>query len=262
VIFAVYLLFPDDTNQSANDITVSLAEQSNIVALFQKTWKRSPTQAEFDGLIEARIQEELLYREAIAMELDKDDVIIRRRLAQKVDFIVDDMAAKRTPTDVELAAFLKQNEDRYVVEPVYSFRQVFLSPDRRGPNLVEDAQAMLAELKRGADPDVLGDVSMLPRDIERSTLTGVSSTFGEEFSKSLNDQPTGSWSGPVKSSYGAHLVYISTKEQQRTPSLEQARTRVERDWREEQRKLARKQYIKSLADKYIINVEKPAGDTK
>ncbi|MEE4238422.1 MAG: peptidylprolyl isomerase [Anderseniella sp.] len=260
MIFGLYALHGQSSEQGEQDrIVITQAEQKNLDSLFEKTWQRLPTDEERRGLVEERLQQELLYREALALGLDRDDVVIRRRLAQKIEFIVDDMAAGRSPTDEELTAFLKQNHERYATEPKVSFRQVFLSAERRGPALIEDATRILTELQSGADPLSFGDPSVLPQSMRASSLSSVERVFGKEFSTALAEVPTGSWVGPVHSTFGAHLVQLLEKQTEQAATLETARAQLERDWREAERQRAKDAYIKTLKDKYLIAIEPAPG---
>jgi hypothetical protein len=263
VIVGLYAWQGGAAEQGAQDrIVITQAEQRNLFSLFEKTWRRLPTDEERKGLVEERLQQELLYREALALGLDKDDVVIRRRLAQKIEFIVDDMAAGRSPTDDELGAFLRQNEERYATESEVSFRQVFLSAERRGPSLIEDANRILTELQTGADPLSFGDPTVLPQNMRASSLSSVERVFGSQFSTSLVEAPTGSWVGPVQSTFGAHLVQLLEKQTERAATLETARSQLERDWREAERQRSKDAYIKTLKDNYSISIESGPGATE
>jgi hypothetical protein len=260
VIFGLYAYLGGTTAETEDTITITLAEQNNVAALFEKTWQRPPTPEELRGLIDSRLQEELYYREALALGLDDGDVIVRRRLAQKVEFIADDLAARQDPTDEDLTDFLKENADNYAIEPTVTFEQVYLSTDRRGPNLMDDAAALTAELERGADPAVLGDVIDLPRNMEQVPVSAVSRLFGEAFGETIGAAETGSWFGPTPSAYGAHLVRISAREPGRASTLDEARAAVERDWREVQRQEAREAYTEALKQKYQIEIEQAGSE--
>lgn len=263
VIFGLYAWQGEASQEGGQDqIVITQAEQRNLVSLFENTWRRQPNEDERKGLIEERLQQELLYREALALELDRDDVVIRRRLAQKIEFIVDDMAAGRSPTDEELAAFLKQNQERYATEPKLSFRQVFLSAERRGPALIEDANRVLKELQAGSDPLSFGDPTVLPQGMRASTLSSVERVFGGEFSAALAEVPNGSWVGPVQSTFGAHLVQVLERQAVQAATLDTARAQLERDWRETERQRARDAYIRTLKEKYSISIEPVPGQTE
>lgn len=262
VIFGLYAWRGGSEDSIQDTISITRAEQNNLASLFEKTWRRPPTSEELKGLIDERLQQELLYREALALGLDQDDVVIRRRLAQKIEFIVDDMTAGRSPTDQELTEFLRQNSDRYAAEPMVTFRHVFLSAERRGPTLVEDAKRILAELRTGADPASFGDATLLPEEMHASPLSSVGRVFGTEFAAALNDAPAGNWVGPVRSGYGAHLVRIQEKRAGQPATLENARTQLERDWREAVRQRARAAYIATLKEKYSIVIESAQGSSE
>lgn len=255
VIFGLYAWRGGSEDRFQNTVSITRAEQNNLAALFEKTWRRPPTNEELKGLIDERLQQELLYREALALGLDKEDVIIRRRLAQKIEFIMDDTAAGRSPTDEELTEFLRQNASHYATEPMVTFRHVFLSAERRGPTLVEDAKRILAELRTGADPASFGDTTLLPEEMQASSLSSVGRVFGTEFSTAINDASAGNWVGPVRSSYGAHLVQVQEKRAGQPATLENARAQLERDWRQAERQRARDAYIASLKEKYSIVIE-------
>jgi parvulin-like peptidyl-prolyl isomerase len=256
MIFGLYSWQEGATEHTApGKLVITQAEQKNLVALFEKTWRRPPTETERKGLVEERLQQQLLYREALALGLDKDDVVIRRRLAQKIEFIIDDMAAGRSPTDEQLSAFLKQNEARYATQPMVSFRQVFLSTERLGSALIEDAKRILTDLQAGADPLSFGDPTILPKSMRVSSLSSVERVFGSQFSTSLVEAPTGRWVGPVKSTFGAHLVQLLEKQEGRAATLETVRPELERDWREAERQRAKDAYINTLKKKYSIEIE-------
>ena len=259
IIFGLYAISGKGSEDSAQAITITTAEQDNLAALFTKTWRRPPTQKELKGLIEARVREELFYREALALGLDSDDVIVRRRMAQKIRFITDDLATLREPTQQDLENFLEENKERYAVDPLVTFRQVYLSSDRRGPTLMQDAAAILAELNRGADPAALGDVIELPLQMDKATTRMIARTFGNDFAAAVSKAEPGKWTGPIRSGYGAHLVEILSREDARVPALEEARAAVERDWREAQREKARAAYVDALKQKYDIRIEQPTG---
>lgn len=259
VIFGLYEWRSDRATSVPDTVSISRVEQNNLALLFEKTWRRPPTKTEFDGLIDERLQQELLYREALALGLDRDDVVIRRRLAQKLEFIVDDMTAGNFPSDKELAEFLRQNADRYAQEPVVTFRQVFLSAERRGSSLVEDAKRVLAELRTGKDSSSFSDPTMLPEKMQASSLSAVGRVFGTEFAAALNDVPLGDWAGPVRSTFGAHLVKVGERQAGGPATLDDARMQIERDWREAERQRARAAYMAGLREKYSIVIE-PAQD--
>ncbi|MBK0399044.1 peptidyl-prolyl cis-trans isomerase [Limibaculum sp. M0105] len=259
VIFGLYALGPGSETEAADEIVVTVAEQRNLAALFEQTWRRQPSADEIDILIASRLDEELLYREALALGLDTDDVVVRRRLAQKVEFLIDDLSARRDPTEAELAAFLAEHADRYAIEPAISFRQIYLSPERRGERVLDDAGIVLAALEGGTDPAALGDAAPLPDGMKGASVSRIAQVFGEDFADALGSAPLGRWTGPVPSTYGVHLIQVERREPGRMPSLAEARAGVESDWRDARRREARAAYLAQLRAKYEIRVEEPGA---
>ena len=153
----------------------------NLAATFAKVRQRPPTAEELKGQIDQYVKEEILSREAMKLGLDQNDTIIRRRLQQKMEFLAEDFAAGAEPTDAELADYLAKHPNQFAEEQRFSFRQVFLSPEKRGDHLEVDAATLLADLRqRGADTDLstLGDSFLLPREFNNEPHRDVMSQFG------------------------------------------------------------------------------------
>src|SRR5262245_25742564 len=91
-----------DSAPSSKEIRLSLDELSQLAMQFQSQWKREPTVQELNQLVENKVQEEILYREGLAMGLDKEDEIVKRRMMQKMQFLAEDVATAREPTTDEL----------------------------------------------------------------------------------------------------------------------------------------------------------------
>jgi hypothetical protein len=147
-IFVIYGLVSGDRGGKANHIIVSQGKIANLVATFTRIWQRPPADRELEGLIQDYIREEVLYREALALGLDRDDTIIRRRLRQKMEFVSEDFAARAEPSDDELRAYLRTYPEVFAIEPRFTFRQVYLDPQRRGANLARDVARLLDELQQ------------------------------------------------------------------------------------------------------------------
>jgi len=257
VIFGIYAWFGDRASAPADSIVITLAEQRNIAALFERTLGRAPSADEMAELLEARVQDELYYREALALGLDTDDQVVRRRLAQKIEFIVDDLAARSSPADAELEAFLAANADHYRIEPSVSFRQIYLGDGSGAISPSEAAPMLLAALADGADPSGLGDPIALPGAMDRVPVSRVVDAFGQDFADAIVDAPSGNWIGPVASAYGAHLVMLIERDSGRAATLDEVRARVERDWRAAEREKARDAYVDLLKEKYAVTIEQP-----
>ena len=194
--------------------------------------------------------------------LDKDDVIIRRRLRLKMEFLNSAETATLTPTDAELEIYLKDNPDKFAIDPAYAFQQVLLSPDQHGDKIDQRAASVLDVLrtKLSIDPAELGDATLLPRKLDLTGKASISQTFGPAFADALDKIAPGEWTGPVESDFGLHLVRIAERQAGRAPALAEVRSPVEREWANEKRKATEDQRLAALLTRYRITTErKPNG---
>ena len=245
------------------EIVVSEARIRNLAQNFRRTWQRPPTRQELDGLVQAHIREEVLYREALALGLDRDDAIIRRRLQQKMEFIAEEAASMAEPSEEELEQYLATHADTFRVEPRATFSQVFLDPRKRAAALDADVKRMLATLNAGgnsSDLAKIGDSLMLlePR-YENVSPAQVARIFGADFAEALMRQPVGEWSGPVASGYGAHLVRVESLTPGGTPTLAEVRPLVMREWSNAKRREISEAFYERLRAKYTVSVQMPGA---
>jgi len=185
------------------EIVITQGQIEHLAAGFARAWQRSPAPEELTGLIRDQVREEVLYREAIAIGLDQDDAIIRRRLRQKMEFISDDLAAQAEPTDAELNAYLQAHPDAFRIEPRYTFRQVYLNPQQRGNHLQRDAAQLLAQLNKQdakTDSAQLGDALMLEPAYVANSLSDITKQFGARFAARLSELTLKQWQGLVDAS--------------------------------------------------------------
>jgi len=264
LLFGIYAWVDSEQVRPVDEIVVTEGQIEQLVVGFSRTWQRPPTQEELRGLIEDRIREEVLYREALAMGLDRDDTIVRRRMRQKLEFLTGDLASELTvPTEDDLGAYLNQRADTYRTEPKVSFEHISFSHDRRGESGKADAAAALVELnvKNGAALalDALGDATLLPVDFHLSTKSEVARMFGEAFAEQLLEVGTGRWSGPIESVYGFHLVRIRDRIPGSVPELANVRDAVLRDFLAERRSLALEAAYAKLRQRYIVIVKRSNG---
>lgn len=258
LLFAVFGLVNDDQSGRGDRIQITQADIDQLVAIFSKQWQRQPNSQELQGLIDGRIREEVLYREALAMGLDKDDTIVRRRLAQKLEFLMGDASGVAEPDDATLQAYYEANAEKYREPPRLSFSHVYFSTDRRGEQAGKDAAALLARI-RAASPRVTqapdeGDPFMLPRVYVDRRTDEIGRDFGRAFSDEIAGLEAKQWHGPVASAYGLHLVYIGSREEASLPPLEQVRSRVANDWLVEQQRIADERIYQRLRSRYAISV--------
>lgn len=259
-LFALYRLVGErDTAPGA--IIVSEAQVEALAQSFARTWMRPPTAAEVRGLVDDYVKEEIYYREAIALGLDQDDTVIRRRLRQKMEFISDDVAAAREPTEADLAEFLRSNAESFADPPALSFRQVFFSSDRRGASAVSDARQGLARLAAVPSEAVpAGDPTLLPAQMSGASSREVANVFGEAFAAELEGAPLERWVGPFESPFGAHLVWISARTPGRVPPLAEIRPAVVREWQAVQQRNGNDALYEALRRKYEVRIEGEIGE--
>ena len=260
-LFVFYNMQTDDATDSSNNIVITESDIDRLIILWEKKWQRLPTEAELEGLVEAQIREEVLYREALAMGLDQNDTIVRRRLAQKVEFISADLASQAEPSDIDLQSYLASHADKFEVPARVSFQQIYLNADQRGVNVEQDASRLLNDLTQpGSTIDVMaaGDSFMFGQQHEHLTRQGVSRLFGQQFAEKIFQLPVGSWQGPVVSGYGLHLVYIDAKSEAKASTLDEVRNKVRDEWLAQQRRTMDQVFYSELRKRYNIVVETAA----
>ena len=248
----------------SNRIVVTPGVVDYLAAGFSRTWQRPPSDIELKGLIDEHVKEEIAAREAMAMGLDRDDIVIKRRLRQKLEFLLVDDAAAAPPTDAELKAWLDRNPESFRIEPTLAFRQVLLRPERRGASMMADATKLLARL-HASGPDVatqdLGDASMLPAETPLQPLREVAISFGQDFADALMKLAPGQWSGPVESSFGLHLVLVRERTDGAAADLATVRPLVEREVLAERRKAELQALYERMLAKYAVSIESPKSPT-
>ena len=262
VLFIVFDLRGGDAG-GGQRIVVTPGQVDAVAAGFSRTWNRPPNEQELKAQLDEYVREEIAVREAVALGLDRDDTVIRRRLRQKFEFAAEDAIEATPPTDAELQAFLDTYPDRFRTEPRFSLRQVHLGP-QRGNALQDDARQMLERLQaKGPEADVndLGDSRLLPSSLENTALGEVARIFGDEFAGALLKAEPGRWVGPVRSGYGLHIVIVDGSEGGQLPALADVRPLVERDFMADRRKRALDAMYAKLLARYpvVIEMRKPAA---
>lgn len=260
IVFAGFRLTARSDSDEPGKIVVTQAQVESLVTGFSRTWQRPPTNLELEGLIREYIREEVCTREALALGLDKDDSVIRRRLRQKLEFISDSVASQAEPTDEQLQKFLETHADSFRGERKFSFSQVYFDPQKHGENLTRDVNQMLAQLRlAGSKPDLskLGDSLLLEQSFEAVPAAEVSKQFGEAFAAKLVDLPPGDWSGPIESGYGLHLVLVTERRDGSMPALAEVRETIKRDWINSQRSETNEKFYQALLKRYTVTIEDP-----
>jgi hypothetical protein len=266
LIFVAYGWLSRDL-KSEDEIYISRGQQEHLVNMFSRTWQRPPTPQEFQGLLRDYLRQEIAYREAMKMSLDQGDIIIRRRMRQKLELLTDEIVSFSEPGENDLQKYLEENPEVFRVEPVFDLRQIYISLDKRGTEADGYAQNLLAQLRQdqGAgmmvDWQELGDSLPLPSELKGARSSEISRQFGQQFTDSIIEIERGEWSGPVLSGYGLHLVRIDQFTAARDPALDEVSERVKIEWMEQRRRNATDQLYDQLAENYEIEIESLVEDS-
>lgn len=254
LLFVLFAALNPGAMRPADEILVDPARIKNLSSQFERLWQRPPTDTELQGLIDAWVREEVLYREGLAMGLERDDPIIRRRVAQKVMFLADSLSPGE-PSDDELQAFLDSDPKRYESPAVYTLQQVYFELQGSDAELQQTMVAALALLNDGDENAAdIGDSILLPPALENVTTTDIAGVFGPEFAAALESLPVGVWSGPVLSGYGVHLVRIDTRIPGRSAMLDEVRAAVERDFLNKQASDLSEAFYEALKSRYTVRI--------
>jgi len=242
----------------SNQIVIAPGQIDSLAAGFASVWNRQPTEKELKGLIDDFVREEIATREAVRMGLDRNDIVIRRRLRQKVEFLAEDTFNASPPTNAELQAWLDEHPDRFRIEPQVAFRQVFLNPALRHDAIRGSAKLLLAKLSASgsnANIEELGDSLMLPNEVSLSGRSEIARLFGNGFADSVMKLDPGQWIGPIESGYGLHLVFVKERVEGRLPSLDQIRSHVEREVLAARRKGELNAMYDRLLERYHVTIQ-------
>jgi peptidyl-prolyl cis-trans isomerase C len=250
-----------DRTAVSRQIVLTLDDLRQLQIGFAAQWQRPPTGPEMIGLIENRIKEEILYREALAMGLDKDDTIVKRRMAQKMEFLAEDVSAAHEPTTDELKTWFARNTAMFSQPARVTFRHLYFSPDRRGKNAWSDAKAALGKLsgKPASWPGAaaLGDPFMFQDFMADRTSDQIAKDFGPPFAKALFVQEPGAWTGPIESGYGWHLVFVDSLTPQRSSAFEEVEPEVKTAWLATRKAEAWDKAYKAMRSKYELLLPAP-----
>jgi hypothetical protein len=242
-------------------ITITEADLNRLEELWTLSWNRPPTAEELKGALDGFIHEEILYREALLLGLDKNDTVIRRRLSQKMEFLSNDLADITEPTASELEQFYQANAEDYRDPARYTFTQLFLNPDQRGEEAADDATRLVEELNTGSlsaeEIAQRTDRFMLPSDFANHSATLINRTFGTGFADGFESLPVEQWTGPIRSGYGLHVVRIKSKTKENLPTLEAIESRVRQDFAFRRRREINEAVFEKLAQSYEIRFDLP-----
>jgi len=240
-------------------IEVTETEIGLLTDYFTRQWNRPPTEDQLRGLVDDHVRREVLYREALALGLDRGDEVIRRRMVQKFEFLTEDLAGQLQPPDAALQTYLEENRERYRYPELRSFTHVYFNVDERGDAVFAEAESVLADLR--ASPDAaakaseLGDPFMLARHYRAVSPQEASRLFGGRFADALFELEPGEWQGPVASGYGLHLVLVTDVEGSSMPELDDVIGPVLTDYQREVRERAQEEILASLMERYVVEID-------
>ena len=254
-LFVYYDLAGDNVEAPPKRVHVERGQVQQLVANFERARSRPPTAAELDALVEGYVREEIFYREALAMGLDRDDPLVRRRLRMKLEFMLEDLSTQKVD-DSLLATYLQQNADEFRTEIELTFMQLYLDPERR-PQFEADAREILAQLNDGADPAEFGDPTLVPRVFQFEPESIIARDFGPEFAREIANLPLGSWQGPLYSPFGVHLVKVEKRFDARLPALDEIREQVLREYQADKRSEQKDLAFERLREDYEVTVDFP-----
>ena len=249
VLFMAYEWVTGYYEMQNRKITVTEAQIQVLKETFTKTWNREPTEQELDAQIENFIKDEIYYKEAVALGLDKSDVAIKRRLRQIMEIMMDDMATVY-PSEDQLKTYLSENQDKFRKDPVISFRHIYFSSENR-----DTALEVLGRLKDTlpVNESDFDGLALIPNEFSDESYRGVERLFGKSFTEQVFTLEPGSWEGPVESAYGYHLVYISQLTRGFVPELSEVWDEVEREWSLEMKTQVKDQQYQKIKNNYTIS---------
>ena len=248
-----YYLSTNDTTVEKEKVVISKGKIEQLSAQFQKTRQRPATSQELQALIHNQVREELAFKQGKEMGLIEDDSIIKRRVQQKLEFMLNDSVSSFKPTNEELQEYLQAHQEQYMIAPVYSFRQIYINPQKH-----QDFDTYLQNLKaENLDKKYteVGDSIMLESNYQNISTAQIARLFGQKFSLSLEKLALKKWIGPVTSGYGVHLVYIQHKENAHMATFKEREAQIRVDFTIETQEKALDDFYEKLKDKYELVVE-------
>ena len=256
-MFGIYALV-GPSRPGGDSIVITQAAIAEMTRQQATLAGRPVTKDELAALIESRIRDEVFYREGLTMGLDRNDLVIERRVRQKYELIAEEEDSVE-PSDADLEAYLRAQPERFRQPPDVSFAQIIIPAEGPGTMSAERLALLRKRLEAGADPLSIGQPTQLPLRVDDTPLDLVARAFGGPFAESLLAIPVGSWQGPVASGYGAHFVRLDRRTLKPTPRLQDVRSEVQREWENARRERTRAERFAQLRKQYRIVVETPAG---
>ena len=229
LLFALYGIVNNNSNKK-NVILIDDLDMDNLISKWEMQWKRVPTERELKNLVDQNIRQEIFYQEALKMNLDHNDEIIKRRLAQKMQFLSDDLASINEPTEDELKKYYDENFEKYLRPYSYSFYQIIFTADKR-TDPKNDAETTLRDHKKASFEEMKdrGDKLPFPYFYDNIDEDRLTRELGSKFSLALQSQGKNNWIGPISSGFGQHLVFVTGKTIPSRPEFAEIKDALVRD---------------------------------
>ena len=262
-LFFLFSQISDPKIENDHRITITQTNLDRLATTWLKSMGRPPSAQEREQQLKHYIREQVLYREAMTMGLDQDDVIVRRRLAKKMEYLFNDLSFIPEPGDTELGSYLSEHASKFTLPATITFSQIYLDPGKRKQDINKDAEQLLKQLKEttaAIDTIDMGDRSLLPYKLTAERENEIAGMFGTAFAARVFSLPANSWQGPVTSEYGVHLIHISSRTEARLPPLAEIRESVTREWRTTKQQKANEIFYQSLYQRYEIILDDNAAN--
>ena len=258
LIYVASMLWSNSDNQ-IQEIIVSEGRIKHLTTLYKKTWQREPTQEELEKVVNEYVLEQAAYYEGVNLGLDKDDVVITRRVRQKLDFIAEESTSRPEVNDQILSLYLKEHAEQFQSESLFTFHQIYLDPKKHGKELNQQIEILMTELQQKPDQDtsLLGDRILFKPVYQQQSISEIKRTLGNNFSQQLTQLNIGKWIGPVHSSFGVHLIYIEENIKGRLPELSEVRPQVLREWENSLQQASLREYYDELLKRYPATIHWP-----
>ena len=253
-LFLLYSYLNPTVEHNPEDIVVTTHKLQQLATIFEKKWHRGPTESELQNLIDTYVLEEVYYREALSMQMDKNDTVIRRRLRQKMEFLLADASVLVTPSDDELNEYFQRNLDKYMVPARYGFKQIYI--DTSKGNTERRINAVEKKLKDGVQ--IKGDPTSLPNRLTDTSADRIDRVFGSGFSDRLSGIPMAQWTGPLQSGFGLHWVYLEQYLPTSEPPFKTIRDEILVDYEYDSRAELQQNVTAKLLSKYNVVVQPTA----
>jgi peptidyl-prolyl cis-trans isomerase C len=259
-IYGVFgVLSAGEAGNDERTVTVASGEIQALTDQWFRSMSRPPTEDELDGIIRRHVRIQILYREALAMGMDKGDVVIKRRLAQKVELLAQGLMTPEEPREEELIAWYAENSDRFKQPDLYTITQIFFDPDKRGATTLDDVKAAIDKLNAldRLPPDFsdYGDRLMLESYYANVSTMELGKLFGTAFAEQIVELELGVWQGPVLSGYGAHLVRVSDAVLVPLPAFDDVKQQITEEWMARQVNELSERFIENLVSRYEVIIE-------